>query len=76
MLGFVEHFDLRMVRPQVALAARIRAPGLLLGKAVTRVTRGAASFAAIGIDAAYTVLGQVAGSSLPSLSTFTLEPWH
>ena len=57
VFGFHVDFDLRMVRPQVALAAGFGLAGFHDGKAVPGVATGATALAAVQVDAAHAHVG-------------------
>ncbi len=65
-----------MVRPQVALAARVGSSGLLFREAMPRMACRTASFAAVRVDASYAGVRPGRGIKFAFASTLTLEPWH
>src|SRR5262249_46417333 len=70
VLGFLVDLDLRVIRPEVALAAGVRLARLRLGEIVAGVTRAARSERAIGIDPADAGVGPGVGIELAAREHF------
>ena len=61
VFGFVVNFDLRVIRPQMALVACFGFTSFDQRKAVAGMAAAAAAEAAVGVDAAHTDIGPGAG---------------
>ena len=66
VLGLLVHFHLRVIRPEVALPARVGAAGLLHGESVACVAGGAAPPASVGIDPTDPAVGPRRRIELPT----------